>query len=785
MSQLSYFRKSWPCLLIHLVLVADAGQDGLTSAEDLWNRYDDIFPNRNRNAASHRWATHVLEHSSMMSNETLETLFGSFCAVSGSPVQPSKSNRWLLALPKVEGGSIRGTLNFCCWPCVCDAQEFIKVDTKTVTTLEGPQQYYFAVIGNPCTHPENLHQEIAGDALTLAEAAQDVNCEGGELVKSTLSDHGHVIIGMFFDVGPDRYSTQEASASNASEVDQQCQDRAKSGYHSGMGQIFRQVAGINVIHNIEETVLPASRCQGILSPSEQKALSRKVLEEPVVVFGIDGMRCTEAARHALESRSVCISKILFDTASPTWTYFKCLYPDERVGDTHMHSYVFIGGHFVGNGFRLLLDSSDPKCRDGGPTASPCLSPGVLEAKLSAAGARRTCKKDCAGILPASGSAKIDQDIASNSLVLYGWAGCPCTGLARARFQEQGVCYAENVWNSPDSATMKYLQCVYGDEHHSFVWAGGKFVGNGFMFEPKRMSAEEYSALLTKANAQVGMCQTSGDLSLLGKPLQSCTQAGDGTTTGWTRTGSCVWDPMDSGYHQVCVSMSQKFLDASRDHDSNDLSSVVAEGGHWCICAWAWASAVSRDPINMEGIRIDCERTNGRLRQVYELHIREGTQLRSPSGAFYKARDALEALNKKCPPAQNISEFMSGSIAGESKPPTGATKYNQHDVFSADLQTQPSQMRAQNAHSLLDASEYHSDPTWKDPANSWNVTWLVFPLLLVTALAYARGSLNLRQAMLSCWFRLAGQTAYDKLGSIAAPKLGKESDAECDPRVIGA
>merc|ERR1711920_405254 len=110
--------------------------------------------------------------------------------------------------------------------------------------------------------------------------------------------------------------------------------------------------------------------------------------------------------------------------------------------------------------------------------------------------------------------------------------------------------------------------------------------------------------------------------------------------------------MDGGYHQVCVSMSQKFLDASKTYDRNDLSSVVSDGGHWCICAWAWASAVSRDPNNMEGITIDCERTNAKLRQVYELHIREGAQMRSPSGQFYKARDALDALNRKCPPAQN-------------------------------------------------------------------------------------------------------------------------------------
>jgi uncharacterized protein (DUF2237 family) len=67
-----------------------------------------------------------------------------------------------------------------------------------------------------------------------------------------------------------------------------------------------------------------------------------------------------------------------------------------------------------------------------------------------------------------------------------------------------------------------------------------------------------------------------------------TWSAHGDVTGWTRSGSCNWDPSDSGYHEVCVTMSSRFLDNSARHDANDLTSVVSEGGHWCICAWAFA-----------------------------------------------------------------------------------------------------------------------------------------------------------------------------------------------------
>merc|ERR1719161_904081 len=109
--------------------------------------------------------------------------------------------------------------------------------------------------------------------------------------------------------------------------------------------------------------------------------------------------------------------------------------------------------------------------------------------------------------------------------------------------------------------MKYLMCMYGKEHHSFIWIGGKFVGNGFMFDRKVMSDDSFKGML-QGKGVVYDCQREGDLNLLGGPLESCTQMNDGTTTGWTRSGSCVWDPSDSGYHQVCVTVTDEFLASS-------------------------------------------------------------------------------------------------------------------------------------------------------------------------------------------------------------------------------
>ena len=134
----------------------------------------------NRNAASHLWSTFILERSRQLSHKTFTKLFGGFCAVSGSPVQPTDYNKYRLNLAQLGGGRRTGFMHYCCWPCVCDTQDFIKVDTLSVKTKDGVRQYHFAVIGNPCDQPGALtkpfYQPFDKRQTTIAHEAQEVRC---------------------------------------------------------------------------------------------------------------------------------------------------------------------------------------------------------------------------------------------------------------------------------------------------------------------------------------------------------------------------------------------------------------------------------------------------------------------------------------------------------------------------------------------------------------------------------------------------------------------------------
>lgn len=236
----------------------------------LHGQYRHIFRTGNRNAASHLWISHVLEGVENLSRSSLEETLTGFCAISGSPVRPNDYNRYLLRLPLAGSDSIiPGFMHYCCWPCVCDTEDFLSVDTLTVRTKEGDTKMYFAAMGDPCVNEEALSvpftQPFGTRTTTLLQDAPEVRCVNGKLAGATFTDHGLVAIGGFFpadsDDGndlsvvqvsttrgqPGRIATTSAGIAyqDEREYSEMCYERELNGHNSGMGEIFRKVAAIH------------------------------------------------------------------------------------------------------------------------------------------------------------------------------------------------------------------------------------------------------------------------------------------------------------------------------------------------------------------------------------------------------------------------------------------------------------------------------------------------------------------------------------------------------------
>merc|ERR1712156_172888 len=203
------------------------------TVNELHGKYYEIFSRaHNRNAASHLWASYILDRSTTFSASEIRELFGGFCPISGSPVRPSNRNLWTnIQFKKASNPSQTesGNVHVCCWPCVCDLQEFVKTDTLDVDTKYGRTSFDVLVIGDPCVHPERIPSR-----------APEVYCQNGKLAGATRSTNDHIVIGML--------QTEENSRNQASRISNRCSRRKNQGYRSGMGTIFVEVASINPIN---------------------------------------------------------------------------------------------------------------------------------------------------------------------------------------------------------------------------------------------------------------------------------------------------------------------------------------------------------------------------------------------------------------------------------------------------------------------------------------------------------------------------------------------------------
>lgn len=256
-------------LLIKAALVV--GSDiVLNGPEDLKKQYYNIFKTGNRNAASHLWSSFILDRSSTISESQMKNLFKGFCPVSGSPLPDNPRTLYKIKLPTVTGETMTGVTHHCCWPCVCDTSDFIRIDTKTITTSDGARKQNVLVIGDPCSHPEKLKQSYV-DPFTqqdtlLSDSAPELSCVDGKLKGATYSDHGYPILSIFF--SDDSTLSQVLPPPTPHQVNDptfgygsMCLKRKKESYNSGMGLIFHLVANISPIPNTPALPMPALSLQ--------------------------------------------------------------------------------------------------------------------------------------------------------------------------------------------------------------------------------------------------------------------------------------------------------------------------------------------------------------------------------------------------------------------------------------------------------------------------------------------------------------------------------------------
>lgn len=262
------------------------------------------------------------------------------------------------------------------------------------------------------------------------------------------------------------------------------------------------------------TVAEPESCSSLLPADQIQQMNAAIESSPVVMLGISNRGCTNAASARFTADGTCVEFV--EINSQQWSYLQCLHPQDRMcqGCGFSHSYVWIDGAYIGNGFAV---------RD--------MTPANMAERLDAAGADTTCD-GCESHLAGAAltAAEVDALIADNPVMLFGWDGCPCTGIARQRLISAGICFNEFIWTSSQERLMDYLncrnpwsggcpnrgaagpECSGGGEHHSFIFIDEQFIDNGFGFSSVRLPDARLDALTTAAGAETtcGIIPPSGD-----------------------------------------------------------------------------------------------------------------------------------------------------------------------------------------------------------------------------------------------------------------------------------
>ena len=200
--------------------------------QELVNEWNEIFPDRNRNAAGPRFFHHIL-NKDITYDEFVE--FNKlYCAVSGSLIDPRAQPDYAYLNEVKSEKKICGSYYKCCIPCTCDVMKYRKVQKMKHRFKDGLKEFYVLTIKNPCRKKDFPKM-----------VNRDYFCDGSNLAKNEVVElNGRLVIGVFHDAKP--CSQTDISKIDADQVTgQYCSIRNNTPLNdlqTGMGDIFIKLA---------------------------------------------------------------------------------------------------------------------------------------------------------------------------------------------------------------------------------------------------------------------------------------------------------------------------------------------------------------------------------------------------------------------------------------------------------------------------------------------------------------------------------------------------------------
>ena len=196
----------------------------------LMSQFNVIFPSKdgrgNRNAGGPQFYKFISEMGLSIEEFKLYNQF--YCGVSGSPIDPNRTNIVKnISVKNLDGNEIVGSYYHCCWPCLCDIMKYARVEEHTVSLSDGDYTHNVLTIEDPCQKEEKIPQSVTA-----------YQCNG--ITENGIrTSSGRLIFALLYEALPD--DSLEFSTN-------QCQERMNTDpddLQGGMGDIFVKLAIIN------------------------------------------------------------------------------------------------------------------------------------------------------------------------------------------------------------------------------------------------------------------------------------------------------------------------------------------------------------------------------------------------------------------------------------------------------------------------------------------------------------------------------------------------------------
>tara|TARA_B100001115_G_C15845412_1_gene425652 strand:- start:3318 stop:4256 length:939 start_codon:yes stop_codon:yes gene_type:complete len=224
--------------------------------------FNTIFPSRNRNGGGahfFKYAYDRFRDKDFTANQ-FENFHKIYCAVSGSPIQPSEdpmsrtSDLKLKKLSKVgkdidltdNDNFVIGKYYRCCTPCICDLMKHsVVTDDKVQITNDDNESVslYLILIKNPCRYGQDKLPKYE-DGTPKAPAFKCVNGKVDQTrvlyldkITGNSEDSNYLVIGVLYDhPNPSEYDQEDLESDMAKF---RCEGRfASNNPPGGMGEIF-------------------------------------------------------------------------------------------------------------------------------------------------------------------------------------------------------------------------------------------------------------------------------------------------------------------------------------------------------------------------------------------------------------------------------------------------------------------------------------------------------------------------------------------------------------------